>query len=74
MAGLIEQVTEEAEAHGLKLLGKPYVGFVVYGSEIHIRNYLYELIKEIDIDQNRSSASVSGKADRDCSGLCGEWS
>ena len=32
MAGLIEQVTEEAEAHGLKLLGKPYVGFVVYGS------------------------------------------
>ncbi len=51
MASLIEQVTEEAESHGLKLLGKPYVGFVVHGSEIHIRNYLYELIKEMDWEQ-----------------------
>lgn len=50
MASLIEQVTEEAEAHGLKLLGKPYVGFAVYGNEIHIRNYLYELIRETDLE------------------------
>lgn len=61
MAGLIEQVTEEAEAHGLKLLGKPYVGFVVYGSEIHIRNYLYELIKEIDIDQTEALLQFTAK-------------
>lgn len=51
MAHMIGEVTAEIEAHGLKLLSKPYVGFAVHGNEIYIRNYAYDLLKNLDMDQ-----------------------
>ena len=45
IAGLLNEVTEEVEQHGLQLIGKPYVGLMIYGNEIYIRNYAWKLLE-----------------------------
>lgn len=45
IAGILNKVTEEVEQHGLQLIGKPYVGLMIYGNEIYIRNYAWKLLE-----------------------------
>lgn len=61
MSGLIEQATEEVASHGLKLLGKPYMGFVIHGNEIHIRNYFYELLRGMEQNRMESVLQLSSE-------------
>lgn len=51
MAGIVNEVTDEIERHGLKLISKPYVGFVVHGNEICIRNYIYQLVEKTELSE-----------------------
>ena len=51
MTGILSEVTEEVERHGLKLLSKPYVGFIVHGNEICIRNYIYQLLEKQELEE-----------------------
>lgn len=61
MAGIVSEVTEEVERQGLKLISKPYIGFVVYGNEICIRNYIYQLLEKKELSEAESLLKVSNE-------------
>lgn len=51
MSRVMERVEQALESQGFRLLNKPYVGFFISGNEIHIRNYLYQLLESRSIEE-----------------------
>lgn len=51
MSRIMEKVEKQVEGQGLRLLSKPYVGFLISGNEICIRNYLYQLVESKNLDE-----------------------
>ncbi|MDD3361147.1 MAG: PTS sugar transporter subunit IIA [Hespellia sp.] len=62
MSGIMERVEYELEEQGLRLLSKPYIGFLVHGNEIYIRNYLYLLLEGKNLEESMKVLMMDEKA------------
>ncbi len=58
MSRVMEKAERELEGQGFRLLNKPYVGFFINGNEIHIRNYLYRLLKNMPLENLEEKVGV----------------
>lgn len=61
---IINKARDEIETKGLKLLSKPYAGFIVCGNEMYIRNYMYELLAEEPLDYVKRIFKISEYSDK----------
>lgn len=59
MTRIVEKTQIELENHGFRLLNKPYIGFFISGNEIHIRNYLYQILEKQGIEELADVFAVS---------------